>query len=207
MGELPLTRNKASVERAASIRRAVQQFEPDSAHGQVVANKETALAFLKFLDDPAVSAPIYSLPKPITPTSVARFIDAHLAEKKYGEGLLLLNLDPAGRVSAYHDIQFWPEWSACELGGAIHPDLQGKGAGATGAKAAFNWLFETFGVELICETAALDNLRTARLLERLGFTEKAVITCTAPDGTTRPSRYWEITRAQWREQNSPQPPA
>ena len=29
----------------------------------------------------------------------------------------------------------------------------------------FDWLFDVLGLELICETAALDNIRTARLLD------------------------------------------
>ena len=62
---------------------------------------------------------------------------------------------------------------------------------------AFDWLFEIIGVDLICETAALDNIRTARLLERLGFVEKGVIESELVGGETRPSRYWEMSNTAW----------
>ncbi|MCG8432600.1 MAG: GNAT family N-acetyltransferase, partial [Gammaproteobacteria bacterium] len=102
-----------------------------------------------------------------------------------------------GSVSSYHDFKFWPQWAACELGGAIRQDRQNKGQGGTGAAMAFSWLFDVIGVDLICETAALDNLRTARLLERIGFIYKGEIESRLPGGGVRPSRYWELEIGHW----------
>ena len=106
-------------------------------------------------------------------------------------------VDENGVVNAYHDIQVWPQWSACELGGAIRRDLQSSGKGGMDATVAFNWLFEVIGVDLICETAALDNVRTARLLGRIGFTYKGEIKSKTPGGGFRPSKYWELGIADW----------
>jgi len=111
----------------------------------------------------------------------------------------MISVDDRGEAHGYHDFQFWPQWSACELGGAIRADRQSAGQGSTGAMAAFNWLFEVIGVDLICETAALDNVRTARLLERIGFSYKGEIESKLPGGGLRPSRYWELGKADWRE--------
>ena len=80
----------------------------------------------------------------------------------------MISTDEDGRASAYQDITIWPQWAACELGGAIRRDRQNTGHGSSGATIAFRWLFEVIGIDLICETAALDNVRTARLLERIG---------------------------------------
>jgi RimJ/RimL family protein N-acetyltransferase len=107
-------------------------------------------------------------------------------------------MDDENTVAAYHDIQFWPQWAACELGGAIRIDRQGAGAGVGGAATAFNWLFDVIGVDLICETAALDNHRTARLLEKLGFMFQGQIESALPGGGTRPSKCWEMTKEAWR---------
>ncbi|HXI86843.1 MAG TPA: GNAT family protein, partial [Parvularculaceae bacterium] len=156
-----------------------------------------AEALTAMLADPAVSAPVYTLPKPITLETVAAFIARHLEEREAGRGLLLIGLDEIGAVAGYHDIQIWPEWAASELGGAIRPDRQSAGAGGPGAAAAFDWLFEVIGVDLICETAALDNIRTARLLERIGFVSKGEIESALPGGGARASRYWELTRGEW----------
>ncbi|GAB1255504.1 hypothetical protein NBRC116494_00060 [Aurantivibrio plasticivorans] len=158
---------------------------------------DDAKAFTTFLLDPRVSAPIYTLPTDINVDTVAKFIARHLDERTQGDGLLMIDINDSGKVVGYHDIQFWPEWSACELGGAISPEEQSSGKGGSGALATFNWLFDVVGVDLICETAALDNIRTAKLLERIGFKYMGEIESTLPGGGTRPSRYWELSRTDW----------
>lgn len=147
--------------------------------------------------DPRVSDPIYTLPKPPTLEAARAFIEHHIEEQRRGEGLLILDVDERGAVAGYHDIQFWPKWAACELGGAIRPDQQGSGSGTAGAAMAFDWLFDVIGVELICETAALDNIRTRKLLLRLGFRLIGEIESELPGGGVRPSLYFEMTRAEW----------
>jgi RimJ/RimL family protein N-acetyltransferase len=196
MTELPLTRIAASKEREACIREAVSKAEnlAGIAH---VARQDDVDALTALLADPQISEPIYTLPEQINQNTVAGFIEQHLAERERGEGLLMVSIDESGVASAYHDIQIWPQWAACELGGAIHRDRQNSGQGGSGAMLTFGWLFEVIGVDLICETAALDNARTARLLERIGFTYKGEIESKLPGGGLRPSRYWELERTDW----------
>ena len=87
------------------------------------------------------------------------------------------------------------------MGGALHPDRQGERRGVEGARQSFAWMFEALGLDLICETAALDNHRTAHLLDGLGFRRMGEIASQRADGTARPSLVWEISRAQWREKH------
>lgn len=197
MAELPRTRIAVSPAKAAAIRAAVKSVSFPIAARRRIATLEDAAAFFALIADPRVCGPIYTLPKPPTLAAASDFISRHIAEHARGEGLLILNFDEAGAVEAYHDIQFWPEWSACELGGAIRPDRQGGGAGSTRAAAAFDWLFGVMGVDLICETAALDNFRTRRLLERLGFRLIGEIESDLPGGGVRPSLYFELARREW----------
>lgn len=193
--DLPVTRNPASPETAAAIRAA--------ARGAVrmgesrLAQPEDAPGLFALLSDPLVYAPIYSLPRPLTEASVAAFIDQHLAERAAGEGLLFVREDERGQVMGYSDVQVWPDWGAGELGGALHPSLHGKGAGGRGAAASFGWMFEALGLDLLCETAALTNVATQRLLDGLGFRRLGETISTRPDGTTRASLVWEMTRAEW----------
>lgn len=70
------------------------------------------------------------------------------------------------------------------------------------AAKVFNWLFDTVGVDLICETAALDNIRTARLLESIGFKFMGEINSQLANGEQRPSLYWELSKADWHQQQS-----
>lgn len=196
MAELPITRVAASTEKQNVIRNAVSRVESLAGIARL-AREQDVDALTALLADPHISGRIYTLPGVINHDTIATFIDQHLAERKRGEGLLMVSIDEDGVASGYHDIQFWPQWAACELGGAIRRERQNTGQGGAGAAAVFTWLFEVIGVELICETAALDNVRTARLLGRLGFTDKGEIASTLPDGGTRPSRYWELSKAEW----------
>ncbi len=196
MTELPLTRIAASKDRQARIRDAVSKTE-NLARIARVARESDVDALTALLSDPQISAPIYTLPDQINQDTVASFIEQHLVERECGEGLLMVSIDESGVASAYHDIQFWPQWAACELGGAIRRNRQNSGQGGAGATVAFGWLFEVIGVDLICETAALDNARTARLLERIGFTYKGEIESKLSGGGLRPSHYWELGRVDW----------
>lgn len=192
-----MTRLLATAQKQAAIKDAVSKATEIPGLAQL-ASLTDADALTDLLCDPEISSPIYTLPKPINRETVSQFIAQHNEERASGRGLLFISVDDGNTAAAYHDIQFWPQWAACELGGAIRTDRQGAGAGVGGAATAFNWLFDVIGVDLICETAALDNHRTARLLERLGFVYQGQIESELPGGGTRPSKCWEITKEAWR---------
>lgn len=194
-GNIPITRNPVSAGKAEAIRHAVRLAVRmgDSR----LARPEDAAGFLTLAADPAVSAPIYTLPRPLTEASVEAFIETHIAEREAGVGLLFVREGEDGRIMGYSDVQVWPEWGAGELGGALHPSLHGQGTGGRGAAASFAWMFETLGLDLICETAALDNVATQRLLDGLGFRRMGEVTSERSDGTTRASLVWEMTREEW----------
>jgi RimJ/RimL family protein N-acetyltransferase len=192
---LPLTRIAASPGEAEAIRAAVsvQTVMGDSR----LAELGDAPGLFALLSDPLVHAPIYTLPRPLTEASVEAFIAGHLEERAAGEGLLFVRAGQGGQVMGYSDVQVWPQWRAGELGGALHPSLHGKGAGGRGAAASFAWMFEALELDLICETAALTNVPTQRMLDGLGFRRMGETLSTRPDGTTRASLVWEVTRAEW----------
>jgi RimJ/RimL family protein N-acetyltransferase len=196
---IPITRNPVPAERAEAIRAAVRLATPittENAQSRL-ATPDDAEMFFAFLSDPAISAPIYTLPQPLAPATVRLFIEKHCAEQARGEGLLFFNFNQTGELGGYTDLCIWPDWAAGELGGAVHPDRQGERRGVKGAELSFDWMFDTLDLDLICETAALDNIRTARLLDHLGFRRMGEVTSQRDDGTTRPSLVWEVTRAEW----------
>lgn len=196
---IPITRTPATPEKAAAIRAAVAAAATLGTGGDSsrIATTGDAASFHEFLQDPRIHAPIYTLPRPLTVESVRAFIAEHQAQREQGTGLLFLNFDEAGRISGYSDLCIWPEWAAGELGGAIHPDRQGQSRGSTGARQSFAWMFTDLGLDLICETAAPDNIRTIQMLDHLGFRRMGEIVSQRPDGTTRPSLVWEIGRGEW----------
>lgn len=203
MSSIPITRTPVPQNQAAAIKAAVASatsIATENASSRL-AQVDDAAILHEFLGDPQIHAPIYTLPRPLTVASVRAFIADHQQQREQGTGLLFLNFDEQGRIGGYSDICVWPEWAAGELGGAIHPDRQGQRRGVDGARQSFAWMFECLGLDLICETAAPDNHRTAHLLDGLGFHRMGEITSNRADGTTRPSLVWEITRAQWVEKH------
>jgi RimJ/RimL family protein N-acetyltransferase len=197
MTGLPLTRVPAAPEKEAAIGSAVRAVSFPPQAPQQLAGVGHAGAFFDLVADPRVSGPIYTLPRPVTLQGCRAFIADRIERRARGEGFLLLMLDRNGVVAGYQDIEIWPQWAAADVGGAIRLDAQGTGAGRLGASRAFNWLFETIGVDLICETAALDNVRSQKIMERAGFRYVGVIESELPGGGSRPSHYWELTRAEW----------
>lgn len=199
MSTIPITRNPAPDEKASAIKAAVAAATalPSDGDSSRLAKVEDAAILHEFLSDPQIHAPIYTLPRPLTVDSVRAFIADHEEQREQGTGLLFLSFDEQGQIGGYSDICVWPEWAAGELGGAIHPDRQGQRRGVDGARQSFAWMFETLGLDLICETAAPDNHRTAHLLDGLGFQRMGQITSKRADGSTRPSLVWEISRAEW----------
>ena len=145
-----------------------------------------------------VSAPIYSIPRPLNRETATRWIIEHETQRKQGEGLLLLAVDETGEVTGEVDVEVWPDLASAEFGGALRVDIQNQSQGAAGADLLGQWLFEEIGIRLIAMTAALDNVRTHRLLDRLGFVRMGERDCIRPDGTVRPSLYWELRRVDWR---------
>ncbi|MFN4024533.1 MAG: GNAT family N-acetyltransferase [Hyphomonas sp.] len=194
-GNIPITRNPVSAGKAEAIRHAVRLAVRmgDSR----LARPDDAPGLLALVADPAVFAPIYTLPRPLTEASIETFIESHIIEREAGIGLLFVREGEDGQIMGYSDVQVWPEWGAGELGGALHPSLHGQGAGGRGAAASFAWMFEALGLDLICETAALDNVATQRLLDGLGFRRMGEVTSERSDGTTRASLVWEMTREEW----------
>ena len=81
----------------------------------------------------------------------------------------------------------------------MRADRQSAGQGARGFGEMANWAFEIIGVRLMGLTAALDNVRSQRMIDGAGFQRMGERDSVRPDGTLRRSVYWELTREQWRE--------
>lgn len=198
MSAPPVTVLQASPEEEAAIRAAVRGVDPTTlGPDRVIARPEHAEGLCALLSDPAVSDPIYDLPRPITLETVSAWIDQAEAQRQAGEGVLILSLDEAGGIAGYSMFSVWPDRSSAEIVGAMRRDRQSLGQGGAGAARSFGWMFEELGVRLIGLTAALDNVRSAKVIEAAGFVSKGERDSVRPDGTIRRSRYWELTRREW----------
>lgn len=203
MSAPPKTVLEVSAEEAAAIRRAVREADPGGVEGvRHHAGESDIEALTELLCDPRVSDAVYDLPRPITVQTIGEWVRRCQEGRARGEGLLLLTRDAEARLSGYSKITVWPELSAAELAGAIRADRQSAGQGGAGAWRTIDWMFEALGVRLICLTAALDNVRSARLIEAMGFVRMGEREAVTDDGATRPSLYWEMTRDAWRGPNA-----
>lgn len=202
MSAPPKTVIHASEEEAEAIRAAVRAVDVGSlGMGRARAELKHVPGLVALLSDERVSGPIYDLPRPITPESVTRWVVENQAQALAGEALLLVTLDEAGEVAGYSRIVVWPEHASAELAGAIRADMQNRGQGGVGMARTFGWIFETLGVQLMCLTAALDNVRSQKGIDAAGFVRMGERDAVRADGTVRRSVYWEMTRDQWRQRH------
>lgn len=165
--------------------------------GARVARREDAAALAGLLAHDSIGPRIYTMPNPINTHTMTGFIEDHLAQRERGNGALFMSFNTAGEATAYFDVELWPQWSIAKFGGAVKAERQGRGFGGACGLAAVEWCFDQLNVLRICETTALDNDRSIRLLSRLGFVQMGEVISIRPDGSTRPSLYWEMSREDW----------
>lgn len=200
MSAPPVTVLDVPPEEAAAIRAAVLSADLATlGPGRALASSGDAADLAGFLADPRVSDAIYDLPRPFTEANMARWIAESEALRQEGRRLLILTRDELGIIAGYSCVSVWPDRSAAELAGALRADRQNGGQGAAGALHTFGWIFDALGVRMMGLTAATDNVRSAKLIDAAGFVRMGTRDAVRPDGTTRVSLYWEVTREQWRE--------
>ena len=195
MSAPPKTELQASPDEDAAIRKAVR--EAGAQYGLTIAGPEHVAGLVALFSDPKVSDPIYDLPRPFTHENVARWVGESEALRQKGECILSVSLDDDGEVAGYSRFTIWPERSSGELAGGRRSDLQNAHAGKTGVARSILFMFEHLGVRLIALTAALDNVRSAASIDAAGFKRMGEVESVRPDGTTRRSIYWELSREEW----------
>jgi RimJ/RimL family protein N-acetyltransferase len=204
MSAPPKTVLTTSPEEEATIRQAVRKADLSLlGPGARVACADHIDGLVALLSDPAVSGPIYDLPRPINRQTIAAWIEETARLQTLGEAVLVVTLSGDGQVAGYSRFTIWPDRASAEIAGARRADLQNLGTGKAGAANSFHWMFETLGVRLIGVTAATDNPRSAKVIEAAGFVAMGQRDAILPNGTVRPSFYWEMTRKAWGARHIP----
>jgi len=196
LAEIPKTRIAVSDVEQKRLRDFVRQAQWMNGRiaGARVARPEDASALAGLLAHETIGPRIYTMPNPINTETMTVFIEDHLTQRERGEGILFASFNGAQEATAYFDVELWPQWSMAKFGGAVKAERQGRGFGGACGLAAVEWCFDQLGVSRICETTARDNDRSIRLLTRLGFRQMGEVISQRPDGSTRPSIYWEMER-------------
>lgn len=200
MSAPPKTVLTATPEEERAIRERVRTADPKTlGFGRALADESHVDGVLALLSDPRVSDPIYDLPRPFTRESITAWINTAQHSRESGDGLLFVTALPDGEVMGYSKVTVWPDRSSAELGGALKAERQNSGSGGAGAAQTIGWIFSALGVRLIGLTAALDNVRSAKLIDRIGFTRMGERDSIRADGTVRRSLYWEMTSEEWKK--------
>jgi RimJ/RimL family protein N-acetyltransferase len=204
VADIPKTRIGVPEAEAQRLRAVIRNAEMMNGRiaGARLARPEDAAALAGLLGHESIGPKIYTMPNPITETSMAGFIEDHLLQRARGEGILFVSFNNRGEATAYFDVELWPQWSIAKFGGAVKAERQGRGFGGACGLAAVEWCFEQLGVMRICETTAVDNDRSIKLLSRLGFTQMGEVLAVRPDASRRLSLYWELERHAWETSRS-----
>lgn len=198
MSAPPVTVLIATPAEEAAIRQAVRSADPSviTPMARIAAPGDVA-GLVELLSDPRVSGPIYDIPRPIDAEHIGAWVEQSSRLRDRGEALLTVTPGADGRLAAYSRFTVWPDRSSAEIAGARRADQQNSGEGAAGAARSFGFMFEVLGVRLVGLTAALDNVRSAKVIEAAGFKPMGERLSPLPDGGTRRSLYWEMTREDW----------
>ena len=93
---------------------------------------------------------------------------------------------------------FLPEvLPAVEIGYRLDPSAWGKGYATEAGRAAFSYGFETLDLDRIIAIYDVENVRSGRVMERLGMRVERDTRHPEQEGATL--RVYELTRDAWRE--------
>lgn len=202
MTDLPKTLLHATPEEAAAIRRRIKEF-------QGLGTRRLSLRPLTFddvaqltalLSDPRITNWVYIYEHPFTTASAYKWINEGLEMQEKGKGMHL-GAWYAGSDLLIGEIGLHgaPDHLAAMFGGSLSPPFWGKGFAEEAVGAFLAACFEDFGLRLMHATAALDNRSSHRVIKAMNFLPMGEKTVTTREGVPRPSAYFEMPYAHWRE--------
>ena len=99
----------------------------------------------------------------------------------------------AGQIGLNHHADWTASATRVEVGWMLARDAWGRGYATEGARAALQFAFDDLGLERVISIAKPDNVRSLRVMERLGMWE---------EGRTRwkggEVAWWVVDREAWR---------
>lgn len=123
---------------------------------------------------------------------------------RFGYGLFALEEKASGRLLGFTGL-IAIEWEApvkgVEIGWRLRRDAWGKGYATEAARACLPLAFDTLSVDPLVAIAVPDNVRSHRVMERLGFERKLEKNFEHPrvaEGhRLRQHWAWELSHARW----------
>lgn len=139
-----------------------------------------------------------------SPGGLERFRRRIERSGELAEGRLWLAIEVDGRLAG--DIEARAPVDASppgvfELGIALFPDEQGRGAGTDAVATLTALLFRAFDAARVQASTSVDNAPMQAVLERLGFVREGVMRAFMPAAAGRRDDYvlYGVTRAEWEQ--------
>lgn len=134
-----------------------------------VGDVEAALAYR---DDPEFARFLPHIPQPFTRRHAEEFVATNMSEPWEQSPTFAIELD--GTVIGTVNFEVEPGARTAMIGYAIGRAWWGRGIATEAARAAMAWAIEAFDLERIWASTDAGNVRSQRVLEKLGMQREAV---------------------------------
>ena len=145
--------------------------------------------------------------EPATDAGIATFyaVAGELWDRRQDFGMVIVD-EADGSVVGGTGLHARLGRSGLEIGYWVHVDRIGEGIATRVAQALTSAAFDIEGIERVRIQCAVDNVRSARVPEKLGY---AKVHVGVPDDgpcAGRPTQVWEVERADWMAGPDPDQP-
>jgi [ribosomal protein S5]-alanine N-acetyltransferase len=127
---------------------------------------------LSYRDDQEFARFLSHIPQPFTRRDAEAFVTLNMSEPWERSPTFAVVLD--GRVIGTVNFEVDPETRTAMLGYAIGRAWWGQGIATEAARAAVAWAIEAFALTRIWASTDVGNVRSQRVLEKLGMRREAV---------------------------------
>lgn len=141
---------------------------------------------LEYRNDSEFARYLPHIPQPFTRAHAEAFVRQNMTEPFDQSPTFAVVL--AGRVIGTVNLEIDAAMRNAMLGYAIGRASWGLGLATEAAEAVLSWAFDTLKLDRVWATASPDNLRSHKVLERLGMATQ----------TQTPEPTFAITRSEWR---------
>jgi ribosomal-protein-alanine N-acetyltransferase len=138
---------------------------------------------LAYRDDAEFARFLPHIPQPFTRRDAEVFVETNMTESWERSPTFAVVLD--GRLVGTVSFEVDPAARTAMLGYAIGRKWWGRGLATEAALAAVSWAIETYRLRRLWASTETGNLRSTRVLEKLGMVRETVRTCdhAGRDGT------------------------
>lgn len=168
------------------------EFETDRLVARITSAQDQQ-ALIDCINDPQIAQMVYIHPQPFTQKHAKAWCDrANKGAKEESEWLFsVFEKDSGSYIGSINLEHYDAKARKVEIGYWLAAPFRGKGYAREILSGALSFAQEGTKIDMIYATTATFNPRSSELLIRAGFEKVEEISCRKPDGSDRPSLYFE----------------